>query len=381
MENFFISEKIEKFLEAEKLPTPFLVVDLDVVSENYKILKDTFLNSIIYYAVKANSEPLILKRLMNLGSYFDIASIGELKQCFSVGVSPDRISYNNPVKKLDDIKNAYDLGIRNFTFDSKGELSKIAKMAPGSNVFCRFGVRDKGALWPFEGKFGCSSEMLIELMVLASNEGLVPKGISFHVGSQQSVSSRWTSAIEESAKIFEALLIEKIDVKVLNIGGGFPINYKSEVIGVRELSEEISAQLDCCFGSNKPQVFIEPGRFIAGSAGLIRSEVILVAEKEKSACERWVYIDIGRFGGLAETFNEAIIYPIRTKKSKAELGPVILAGPTCDGADVIYKKNLVDLPKNLRDGDYVDFSSAGAYTSSYVAAKFNGLPTITEYYI
>ena len=254
-------------------------------------------------------------------------------------------------------------------------------MAPGSNVFCRFGVRDRGALWPFEGKFGCSSEMLIELMVLASNEGLVPKGVSFHVGSQQSDSSRWTAAIAEAAKIFDVLLMENIDVKVLNIGGGFPIKYKSEVIGVRELSEEISAQLDCFFGSNKPQVFIEPGRFIAGSAGLIRSEVILVAEKEPDAHERWVYVDIGRFGGLAETFNEAIIYPIRTSKSKAELGPVILAGPTCDGADILYKKNPVDLPINLRDGDYLDFLSAGAYTSSYVTAKFNGLPTITEYYI
>ena len=381
MQNFFVSEKIENFLKAEKLPTPFLVVDLDVVSENYKILKDTFSNSIIYYAVKANSEPRIIERLMNLGSYFDIASIGELEQCFSVGVSPDRISYNNPVKKPDDIKNAYDLGIRNFTFDSKGELSKIAKMAPGSNVFCRFGVRDRGALWPFEGKFGCSSEMLIELMVLASNEGLVPKGVSFHVGSQQSDSSRWTAAIAEAAKIFDVLLMENIDVKVLNIGGGFPIKYKSEVIGVRELSEEISAQLDCCFGSNKPQVIIEPGRFIAGSAGLIRSEVILVAEKEPNAHERWVYVDIGRFGGLAETFNEAIIYPIRASKIKAELGPVILAGPTCDGADILYKKNPVDLPVNLRDGDYLDFLSAGAYTSSYVTAKFNGLPAITEYYI
>ena len=381
MQNFFISEKIENFLKAEKLPTPFLVVDLDVVSENYKILKDTFSNSIIYYAVKANSEPRIIERLMNLGSYFDIASIGELEQCFSFGVSPDRISYNNPVKKPDDIKNAYDLGIRNFTFDSKGELSKIAKMAPGSNVFCRFGVRDRGALWPFEGKFGCSSEMLIELMVLASNEGLVPKGVSFHVGSQLSDSWRWTASIAEAAMIFEVLLMENIDVKVLNIGGGFPIKYKTEVIGVRELSEEITAQLDCCFGSNKPQVFIEPGRFIAGSAGLIRSEVILVAEKEPDAHERWVYVDIGRFGGLAETFNEAIIYPIRTSKSKAELGPVILAGPTCDGADILYKKNPVDLPINLRDGDYLDFLSAGAYTSSYVTAKFNGLPAITEYYI
>ena len=381
MQNFFISEKIENFLKAEKLPTPFLVVDLDVVSENYKILKDTFSNSTIYYAVKANSEPRIIERLMNLGSYFDIASIGELEQCFSVGVSPGRISYNNPIKKPDDIKNAYDLGIRNFTFDSKGELSKIAKMAPGSNVFCRFGVRDRGALWPFEGKFGCSSEMLIELMVLASNKGLVPQGVSFHVGSQQSDSSRWTAAITEAAKIFEALLMENIDVKVLNIGGGFPIKYTSEVIGVRELSEEIAAQLDCCFGSNKPQVFIEPGRFIAGSAGLIRSEVILVAEKEPDAHQRWVYVDIGRFGGLAETFNEAIIYPIRANKSKAELGPVILAGPTCDGADILYKKNPVDLPINLRDGDYLDFLSAGAYTSSYVTAKFNGLPAITEYYI
>ena len=221
MQNYFISEKTEKFLKAEKLPTPFLVVDLDVVAENYKILKDNFSNSIIYYAVKANSEPRIIEQLMNLGSYFDIASIGELKQCFSVGVSPDRISYNNPVKKPGDIKNAYDLGIRNFTFDSKGELSKISKMAPGSNVFCRFGVRDRGALWPFDGKFGCSSEMLIELMVLASNEGLVPKGISFHVGSQQSDALCWTTAIAEAAKIFEALLIEKIDLKVLNIGGGF----------------------------------------------------------------------------------------------------------------------------------------------------------------
>ena len=381
MQNFFISEKIENFLKAEKIPTPFLVVDLDVVSENYKILKDTFSNSTIYYAVKANSEPRIIERLMKLGSYFDIASIGELEQCFSVGVSPGRISYNNPIKKPDDIKNAYDLGIRNFTFDSKGELSKIAKMAPGSNVFCRFGVRDRGALWPFEGKFGCSSEMLIELMVLASNKGLVPQGVSFHVGSQQSDSSRWTAAITEAAKIFEALLMENIDVKVLNIGGGFPIKYTSEVIGVRELSEEIAAQLDCCFGSNKPQVFIEPGRFIAGSAGLIRSEVILVAEKEPDAHQRWVYVDIGRFGGLAETFNEAIIYPIRANKSKAELGPVILAGPTCDGADILYKKNPVDLPINLRDGDYLDFLSAGAYTSSYVTAKFNGLPAITEYYI
>ncbi|MBC7137105.1 MAG: alanine racemase, partial [Oceanibaculum nanhaiense] len=177
-----MNEKIARFLAERRVETPFLVVDLDVVEENYRALASALPNAKIFYAVKANPAPEILNRLTGLGSNFDTASVVEIEDALAAGASPSRISYGNTIKKETDIARAHALGVRLFAFDSEAELDKIARAAPGARVFCRILTSGEGADWPLSRKFGCEPEMAFDLLLKAAEKGVIPYGISFHVG-------------------------------------------------------------------------------------------------------------------------------------------------------------------------------------------------------
>jgi len=135
------------------------------------------------------------------------------------------------------------------------------------------------------------------------------------------------------------------------------------------------------FGNQMPKMILEPGRGLVGDAGVIEAEVVLIADRHNGTTSRWVYLDIGKFGGLPETIGEAIKYRIRTDRDGGETIPSILAGPTCEELDVLYEHTPYPLPKDLRIGDRVVFESAGAYTWSYSAICFNGVPPLKQYII
>ena len=335
----------------------------------------------IYYAVKANPASPILKKLVTLGSRFDAASLLEVERCLAAGVLPCHISYGNTIKKLDDIAAAHDLGVRLFAFDSEHDLQKINIAAPGSKVFCRILTTNTGADWPLFDKFGCSPEMAIDLLIDAEKMGLEPQGLSFHVGSQQTNAMAWSKALKCAALLFNKLRQHGINLDLLNLGGGFPISYRKDVLKIEDLASSIQEDITQFFGNRLPTIMFEPGRYIIAEAGLLRSEVVLVSSKSYEAKRRWIYLDVGRYGGLAETMDEAIQYPLRTLKDDTEKGPVIIAGPSCDGADVLYRNAGYELPLTLKAGDFVDILCTGAYTASYASMDFNGFAPLQEYYL
>jgi len=209
----------------------------------------------------------------------------------------------------------------------------------------------------------------------------VPYGISFHVGSQQTHPEQWAVAIDRVAKVFETTRKAGIALRMVNIGGGFPITYREPVPGIEAFAAAIEEAVARNFGSARPRMLMEPGRYMVGSAGTLFSEVVLVSRKSYAEDLRWVYLDIGKFGGLAETMDECIRYQIRTPHDGGEEGRVTIAGPTCDGADILYEKCGMSLPKALRSGDIVRIEAAGAYTTTYSAVNFNGFQPLKDVYV
>jgi ornithine decarboxylase len=376
-----MTDRIRDFLRDRRPEGPCLVLDLEVVRENYRNFARALPDSRVYYAVKANPAPEILRLLAGLGSSFDCASVPEIEMALAAGATPDRISYGNTVKKERDIAAAFALGVRLFAVDSVEEVEKVARAAPGAQVFCRILCDGAGADWPLSRKFGCEPEMAVTVLEQAHRLGLEACGVSFHVGSQQPNPGAWDAALRTTAGIFRTLSERGIQLRMVNLGGGFPAKYLKQVPAVKTYGRAIFKALRKHFGNRIPETIVEPGRGLVGDAGIIKAEVVLVSRKGEGEELRWVYLDIGKFGGLAETMEEAIRYPIRTPHDGDAVAPCVIAGPTCDSADVLYEKTPYDLPVSLSIGDEVLIEGTGAYTTTYSSVAFNGFAPLKSYVI
>ena len=372
-------KKIKNF--SEDLETPFLVVNLSLIKKKYEELVGNFPYAKIHYAVKANPAIEVLSLLRDLGSNFDVASVYELRKLLSIGVTGDRISYGNTIKKATDIREHYEAGVRLYVTDSEPDLRNIAKAAPGSKVLVRILVEGlETADWPLSRKFGCQTDMAGDLIILAQKLGLIPCGISFHVGSQQRDIATWDAAISKVSYVFNWLEEEGINLDMINMGCGFPASYVSRTNDLKIYAEEITRYLVEDFGDNLPDIILEPGRSLVADAGVLVSEVVLISRKSRHALNRWVYTDVGKFGGLIETLDESIKFPIFSER-KSETEECIIAGPTCDSQDIMYENHKYDLPLTLTIGDRLYWLSTGAYTTSYSSIEFNGFPPLTTYFI
>ncbi|WP_123193790.1 type III PLP-dependent enzyme [Pannonibacter phragmitetus] len=376
-----MTDRIREFLRQRTEDGPCVVVDLDVVRSNYEAFARSLPDTSVFYAVKANPAPEILSLLAELGSSFDCASVGEIEMALAAGASADRISYGNTIKKERDIARAFELGVRLYAVDCEAEVEKIVRAAPGVRVFCRILCDGAGAEWPLSRKFGCAPEMAPDVLEAAHRAGLEAYGVSFHVGSQQANLGAWDGALATAAGVFRECATRGIPLKMVNMGGGFPARYLKDVPGVPAYGNAIFQALTDHFGNNLPQTIIEPGRGMVGDAGLIEAEVVLISRKSADDTVRWVYLDIGKFHGLAETMDEAIRYPIRTPKDGDATAPCVLAGPTCDSVDVLYEKTPYELPVSLSIGDKVLIESCGAYTTTYSTVGFNGFAALASYVI
>ena len=374
-----MTPKVAQFVAENSLSTPCLVLDVDRVEQNYRRLTAALPDARVYYAVKANPAAPILERLVGLGSAFDAASIEEIDFCLTAGAGPAAISFGNTIKKVSAIQRAHAAGIQMFAFDSIEELEKLAAHAPGAKVYCRLLVENDGAEWPLSRKFGTTVEAAKALMIRAAELGLDPYGLSFHVGSQQTTTGSYETAIGRVGMLFTDLKRAGIDLRMVNLGGGYPVRYRDEIPGIDRFADAIMRAMTAAFGNDLPEMLIEPGRFIVGDAGVIRTEVVLACHKGADPV-RWVYLDIGRFGGLAETEGESIKYRFTTDHD-GETGPVAIAGPTCDGADILFEKSNYRLPLTLTCGDLITIESTGAYTTTYASQKFNGFAPLAEHYV
>ncbi len=374
-------DKVARFIKAHQPQTPFLVVDLDVIASNYRALRHTLPMAQVYYAVKANPAPEVIEKLVKLGSSFDVASPAEVGLVLTAGADASRISFGNTIKKERDIAWAYARGVRLFAFDSEAELEKLARSAPGSKVFCRLLTTCDGADWPLSRKFGCEPDMAYDLLVKAKKLGLEPYGVSFHVGSQQTRLDQWDAVLQKTARLFTSLKKEGVTLRMVNIGGGLPAQYRDAIAPVDAYASAITDALTESFGGTLPQVIIEPGRSLVGDSGIIEAEIVLISRKSYDEDVRWVYLDIGKFSGLAETHDEAIKYRIEAVGKKGPTGAVILAGPSCDSVDILYEKFQYQLPLSLKVGDRLRFYATGAYTASYSSVGFNGFDPLRTYCI
>ncbi|HEY0353387.1 MAG TPA: type III PLP-dependent enzyme, partial [Enterovirga sp.] len=330
-----MTERIRDFLRGRREQGldegPVLVVDLDVVRENYAKFARALPDTRVFYAVKANPEPKLLALLAKLGSCFDTASLVEIGLALAAGATADRISFGNTIKKERDIVRALELGVRLFAVDCEAEVEKIARAqaaagAEDVRVFCRILCDGAGAEWPLSRKFGCEPEMAVEVLEHAHRVGLEAYGVSFHVGSQQANTAAWDGALASASWIFRECAERGIHLGMVNLGGGFPTRYLKDIPAVEAYGDSIFQALSKHFGNHLPETIIEPGRGMVGNAGVIESEVVLVSNKSRDEDDvRWVYLDIGKFGGLAETMDESIRYRIVTERDEDRTVPCVLA--------------------------------------------------------
>ena len=367
--------RVEAFIALNTFERPTLVLDTAVVADNFHALQAGLGQARIHYAVKANPAPEIIETLVGLGCHFDAASRGEIELCLSRGAPAHHISFGNTVKRSSDIAFAHRAGVTLFAADAEEELVKIAHHAPGAQVYIRLIVEASEADWPLSRKFGCDRQMALSLLDRAVALGLVPVGFSFHVGSQTRRAAMWGPTLDEVAGTWHAALAAGHDLRLLNIGGGFPAFYGEVVEAPTPYAASVISMVRARFGDSV-EIMAEPGRGMVANAGAIAAEVLLVSQKSANDLHRWVYLDIGKFSGLAETIDEAIRYQFTTDRDHEPTGACVLAGPSCDSADVLYEKTPVQLPLGLTAGDRIVIRNTGAYTSSYASVGFNGFPPL-----
>jgi ornithine decarboxylase len=381
-ERAVLSPGQEAFLASSgDLETPFLVLDLDVVADRFAALRTSMPDVAIYYAMKANPAPEVLSLLDGLGCHFDVASPGEIARCLALGIAPERLSYGNTIKKERDVAAAAGDGVRTFAVDCEAELEKVARHAPGATVYVRLATDGAGADWPLSRKFGCGPGEAAKLALQACHLGL-RVGVSFHVGSQQRDPGAWDRPLADVADLFDGLVAAGGVPAGVNLGGGLPSTYVAATPDVTAYGATITDLVARHLGRFAPlPVLIEPGRYLVGDAGVIESEVVLISDRDVDPGRRWVYLDVGLFNGLTETLGEAIRYRLRTPGDASRCGPAVLAGPSCDSADVLYERAPRQLPVDLRIGDRIQVLATGAYTTAYSSVWFNGFAPMPTYVV
>jgi ornithine decarboxylase len=371
-----MESKLHRFIRDNSFDYPTLVLDLEPLKQNYDSFTENFTNCNVHYAVKANPHPSILKAISSYGGKFDAASAGEIQKCLDAGAKPADISFGNTIKSVSDIRFAHRVGIDLFAVDSSDEIDKVAEHAPGSRVFIRVIILDTEADWPLSRKFGCHRDMVIPLAERAKSKGLNPVGLSFHIGSQTKHPQMWTSTLDYISEIWKECREQGFDFHVLNIGGGFPSYYGVDITPASKYNKLLNTMIKKRF-KGVDYLIVEPGRGMVANLGAIAADVLLVSQKSNNDSTKWVYLNIGRFSGLAETEQEAIKYQIAViGKENEPVEGFILAGPTCDSADVLYEKHKILLPATIKTGDKVIINNTGAYTTTYSSVAFNGFPPL-----
>ena len=368
MKDLFSTQLIET-LQHE---SPFFLISHEKVLSQFKTYQEHFPGAAIHYAMKANSEKEVLWALYEAGSSFEVASVYELEALIAISVPADRINYGTSVKPVSHIKKFFEYGVKRFAFDSLSELEKIAAVAPGAEVYIRIAVDDTGSVYKFSEKFGTNKENTLPWLQRARDLGLIPCGISFHVGSQATNPLAWAAGVASMHDIFAQLHSAGLGLEILNIGGGFPCAYASteNPLSLAEIAEPLHAELEKM--TYKPQIVLEPGRGLIAESSILVTKVIARVERGAST---WLFLDAGVYNALFE----ALAYQGSTRYRVTMLRPsysggvslFALAGPTGDSADVITRE--ASLPHDVDVGDSLVFHDVGAY-SMVVSSTFNGFP-------
>jgi ornithine decarboxylase len=347
---------------AQQYDTPLLVVSSEQVERNYSFLANYLPGVKLHYAVKANPHEAIIRKLAELGSYFDVASDGEMLFLTEMGITPERMVYANPVKTANGLKVAKDTGVYKFTFDSESEISKMAKAIPGGTVLLRVRVDNPNALVDLNKKFGAHPEDVLPLLELARQQGLDVAGLCFHVGSQSSSADAYMEALEIFRDLFDKAKEAGFALRILDIGGGFPIPAINETTDIIAMLEAIRDGLEKYFPDT--EIWAEPGRFICGTVANLITRVI---GTQKRNGKQWYFLDDGLYGTFSGVIFDHWDFELETFK-KDENIPATFAGPSCDSLDIMFQDKMTP---PLTIDDLILVPNCGAYTSAS-ATVFNG---------
>lgn len=362
MKNIFRLDKNTVESLAQKHGTPLLVLSLEQIEKNYLFLREHLPQVTLYYAVKSNPQEQIVKRLVDLGACFDVASDGEMKQMRDLGVSPDRLVYANPIKTAGGLAMAKETGVNSFTFDSETEIDKMAQAVPGGRVLLRIRVDNPDALVDLNQKFGAPAADAIRLLVKARDMGLDVAGLCFHVGSQSRSAAPYLRAIAVCRRLFDEAQSAGLNLRILDIGGGFPIQTGGQPIDIAGMCCSISQALTDNFPDT--EIWAEPGRSICGTAVNLITRVI---GSQIRNGQQWYFLDEGIYGSFSGVMFDHWDYEFETFKT-GKKSNATFAGPSCDSIDVMYR----DRPtQSLAIDDLILVPACGAYTSAS-ATVFNG---------
>lgn len=362
---------------------PFLAYDLRVVADRVRAFRSAFAGRVaVRYAVKCNPDPRLLATVSASGGGFEIASLGELELALGAGARAEDVLYSNPVKPPAHVAAAAAAGVRRFAVDSPEELEKIALHAPGAGVYVRLRVDDTSSRFPLSAKFGTSHAQAYRMLTTAAAWGLLPSGLTFHVGSQCTDRDAWARAVHTCAPLLRDLVDAGVRLDVLNIGGGFPARYAADerVPDLADIAGRVLTALDA-LPYQPEHVVCEPGRAIAAESAVLGATVIGRADREGRT---WVYTDVGAYNGLMEAAQTGgtLAFPVTTdrrgRQAATETVRCTVTGPSCDSSDTLLRD--AELPADVAVGDRLYFASAGAYSLCY-ASPFNGFPIPSSVYV
>jgi ornithine decarboxylase len=367
-------EKSQLLRLAREHGTPLFIIDHKVLRETYRQFKKHLPRVQAYYAVKSNPQREIVRTLYKLGASFDVASMPEfevvhrnirhLKPRKRQDFIWDKIIYANPIKAIETLA-ALDRYKILLTYDNIDEVRKIRKYAPHSGLALRLQVPNTGSVVELSSKFGCPPGEAVDLMLAARDAGLGVEGISFHVGSQCTNFENYVQALNLCAGIFNEANSRGFDLKLIDIGGGFPAPYNKQVKPFRDLARKINSEIDRLFPKNI-EILAEPGRFMCATCATLVAKVIGKADRNG---KRLYYIDDGIYHTYSGVLCDHIPYTVKAlKKGPTQICSVF--GPTCDALDTISLAN--ELP-DLDIGDFVYTENIGAYTWAS-STNFNGFP-------
>ena len=359
--------------------TPFFLFSKEKIVSNLNKFNSLFPDAEVFYAMKANFEPEILKVLHEANANFEVATKFELKLLKDLKVPAEKIIYGTAIKPASHIKDFYDYGVRIFAADYGPELEKIAENAPGSKVYFRLRVNNDDSKIDLSEKFGATKDEVINLVKKAKELNLHPYGVSFHVGSDTSKCSSWADNMERVKYIIDSVEKDGIDLEIINIGGGYPCGTYDDDLSNNTSLKEIS---DSAYDKKnelglKQDFILEPGRGLIADTGIAVASVI---GKAIRGDKKWLFLDIGVYNGLFQSTvgQEGKKFIVESLKESKEKELVSLAGPTGDGPDVIRRD--VSLPKDLDIGDKVIFYDIGAYNLPTIC-NFHALPKPCVYLI
>ncbi|HEV7356611.1 MAG TPA: type III PLP-dependent enzyme [Steroidobacteraceae bacterium] len=348
--------------------SPLLVIDAERVRRQYRRLGAALPGVDLHYALKPLPHSSLISTLMAEGAFFDLATNGEVELVRRLRVEPERCIHTHPIKRDSDIRTALAFGVTRFVADNPDELRKFVPFRARTSLLIRVSFRSPDAVVDLSRKFGCDPAAATDLFRLAAQLRIKIDGVSFHTGSQNADSAMIVRAIDSCRELLDPLAAAGHAPQILDIGGGFPVDYLRPALPIEEFCAPIRAAL-----KKLPpgvRIIAEPGRYIAAPAAIAVSSVMGRALRDD---RWWYYLDDGLYGSYSGQMYDHSVFPVEALRSSTETYPSVLAGPTCDSIDVVREK--LDLPK-LEIGDLVVGRVMGAYTWAS-ASEFNFFPKAT----